>query len=173
MKHFILLVCLLFSAAVGTTHGQSLDKRFLTHISEAGQLFHIRQQPMSPVRSCPTRKSLLYDMTHMLGSDSVTFTASFWTAQLLHVPSVRIERNDGVSTLHDLQTLYVEPDKQLFKHRIRFVISMDEAKQLFAAPGTFILNFGGGYVYFVSHKRWGKDSEAVSQIFQLIELNTK
>lgn len=173
MKKEYILSLLLLLLSCQTALAGNLSKRYYSYMTSEGMLYYICPQKMPKMSDSMAKKPLLYDVTHLSTTDTVTISSTIWSQFPLQTDSVRIVQNGKVWRASAIEVIYVERDKNLYKTRVRFPLLWAELKELYSSNDPFILDFYHNFTYLYPLKEWNKKKEEMNEILRIIELNRK
>ena len=160
---FLVSVCVLFSIL------SSAQGRYSTRLLENGTMLFF-----NPCKLVAMQKetSLVYDMTYLTDSDSVTVNMTY-TAQDLHVLEVRIVSGTAAYQTANYSIFYREKEKKGIATRIHISCPKNTYEDLFlsATPMRIeIVSKEGGVRSFTYKKsKWVKERENILEAIALLK----
>lgn len=141
-----------------------------------GMLFFIFPQKVSSVGNSIVKKDLQFDITYLTSKDSATVALTYIADQSIKTDSLKLFLVDGETSYSAAtEVLYIERKSSKWVHRVKFAIPYQMLEELFAlnsSPLTVIIPSKLGDIsYSYSAKKWKKQTELMSNIFEVIQLN--
>lgn len=173
MCRLITILALLLS--VVAADAESFAKEYISHGTGDGAVYFVKPRKMQRDDDSRAAKALLYDMTHVVGSDTVSYTVSIVTKDAFRPDSVSVLMPDGQILKKPLEKIYIEPGKSIWTARMRFYLSCREFYRLYSGVHPFRLAFchaADTASFHFKDKDWTKTCALIHHIITLINLNT-
>ena len=166
-----LIILLFVQALCLSVFSGNITKKYKTHNTERGTVYFIMPQKMDKASGSTAQKELLFDVTSLITTDSIHVTATISAKEPVTDSIVTIRTADGHAITAPAEFLYRELGKKGYVNRVRFGMLRSDFKSLFAAPSSFTLDYGKGYLFAFPKGKWAKEQELVNNILGLMELN--
>ncbi|MDR1202236.1 MAG: hypothetical protein LBL58_11520 [Tannerellaceae bacterium] len=172
MRKQVLLILLMAIPFVGNT--QKIHRQYTFYPQEGGNVYFIRPQKVFESNNAEALKKLVYDITYLAGRDSVSFTFTYYTHQVLKIDSVRL-LTDKKDVLFEGKaiTYFIQPKKNYWQQRASLTLPYELLVKTFQEDNSFIISLMGGKSinYQMKPKVWKKQSQMVSNIFNVVKYN--
>lgn len=172
MKKYLLLILLVAAPFVGNT--QKINRQYSFYPQEEGNVYFVHPQKVFESNNEETLKKLEYDITYLTGKDSISFTFTYYTHNVLKTDSIKL-LNDKKELLYEGKAIvyFIQPKKNYWQQRVSLTLPYDLLVKTFQEENSFIVSLIGGKTidYQMKPKAWKKQSQMISKIFDVIKYN--
>jgi hypothetical protein len=165
----ILLLILLFAPT--SISAQKIKGYYVSSLVEQGTIYFIR--PQKGFKNSEHHSKLLYDMTYLMGKDSVTFNYSYYDKSALAPDSIAF-KHTSVHFISATKKIFIEPKHSKWHYRFTCRVALKDIKTFFEeeqVPSITISGKGKFITLQCGKAKWKKHAAANTKIFQLIEMN--
>lgn len=159
---------LLFFSIV--TFGQSIGKRYSTHLNESGVVYFFTPQKVAKGEK---GYSLEYDMTYVSNTDSITVNLTLRSPESEKIRLLSLHNLSDSVWSDRLKLFYVDKTSKGYAFRIHTTFLFSDIKKLFRSvePLRFSLMQGNGSLDFeYADRTWKKERKYMEDIFNLIKI---
>nr|NQU90668.1 hypothetical protein [Bacteroidota bacterium] len=169
----IALILILLGTWSMQLNAQKLDKYYMQHVQEGGDLFFIH--PFNAYSNTNDKSSLEFDITYLSGKDSATLNFTYFAKDPKPASIISFHTDDYMLT-DSTTKIYIDFNKKKWGHRFSATFGFNELKIIFnhnQAPTISIETDIDIMSYSVNSKKWLKYSDAIQKILYIIETNNK
>lgn len=163
--HIILLLFFVGSLC----NAQSIEKRYSSHLSNAGVINFFHPQKL---KKNTNLDMFAFDMTYISYNDSITVNCSYRIQTGSNIKSLKIKSDNDNMQGNDLSVLYREVQKHGYEVRVTSRFSFSDIKNAFSnsAPLVFEIVTNDGSCHTASYRKsaWEKESMNVTRILESI-----
>ena len=167
----ILFSIVFTSQTIFSLKAQNISKFYTSSIQEKGTLYYIF--PMQ-LKTGKNNQDFLYDFTSLSSKDSVNVNFSFYEKQKLVIDSICI-RNKSNEIKSSTKKIFVEVDHNNWKYRYGFAIKNADLINIYNSkeiPTIYMIYNGGEKSEIkISKRKWKKQSNIISRIFEMQAMN--
>mgnify|MGYP006282288985 CR=1 FL=1 len=112
-------------------------------------------------------------MTFLSTQDSLLLNFSFIAPEITELDSIQFTTDLDKST-SEAQKLFIEDEKNLWKHRYSSQFLFDEIYSIFQSvnsPNLVVYSKGQATVLKMKQNKWKKERDIVNKILKMIEVN--
>jgi hypothetical protein len=172
MKKYVWLILLAVIPFVGDA--QKLHRHYSFYPQEGGNLYFVHPQKVFESNDAEALKKLAYDITFLSGGDSASFTFTYYTHDVMKTDSVKL-LNDKEDVLFEGKaiTYFIQPKKNYWQQRVSVTLPYALLTETFREENSFIISLTGrkNINYRMKPKVWKKQSQMVSNIFDIVKYN--
>ncbi len=150
----------------------NVAKMYRVASTENGLLYFILPQKMPRNSGSQAKKDLLFDVTCLAATDSVSVTSTLYCANAYQGTTATITAVGEEPIRPSVEVIYCDLMKKGYVNRLRFMLHRDQFKKLFNAPASFVLDFGQGSTFSYSKSKWEKMKGIMNQIITVIDINS-
>lgn len=148
----------------------NITKKYKSHLTEKGTVFFIMPQKMPKTKDGTAYKDLLFDITCLNTSDSISVTATIFAAHPITDSLVTIAIPQGHMFSIPTEIIYYDLSKKGYESRVRFHLLKNDLRQLFNAKQPFLLDYGKGNVFSFTTNKWTEKKGLINSIIDLMEI---
>ncbi|GEM_PF-791626 len=172
MKYILLFI--LFLSLPFYSAGQKLHRQYSFYPQEEGNVYFIHPQKGFENNGNGPVKKMEYDITYLSGKDSASYTFTYYSENPMQIDSVKIMSRSGQLIYAEKATMfYVQPKKTYWQQRASVSIPYDLLVEIYQNENPYSISLSGGkrLDYEMKPKRWKKQAELVSKIFDVVKYN--
>lgn len=169
--HRLGVAFLLFFFFAGAVCSQNIAKHYVSSNQPHGTLYYIK--PQKGFKSKPLKAELIYDITYLSTSDSVVLNFSFYDIRPDKIRSIALQQQNKVLA-SDVELIFFNLKKKMWEKRYSAKFEINELCDMYKeaeAPVWILYLEGGDIELSINKRKWKKQSEIVSTIFDLIFYN--
>jgi hypothetical protein len=169
LRPFLLILFSLFFGKL--LQAQKITKYYSSSIQGNGVLYFI--EPDLEYKGQKDKATLFFDITYLSSKDTCTLNFSFTSKKLIEIDSLIFTQNN-TRYAAKAEKIFIETDKELWKHRYTSQYTFGELDQLFQLsekPQIFVYSDSNAIPLKVKTRKWKMQSEILSKIFTLIKVN--
>jgi hypothetical protein len=151
---------------------QKVTKDYSVMQQESGALYFI--YPKDGFRSDHSKSELIFDITHLDSSDSLTFNFTYIDPMLFQIDSLSVQYNDEFYISAPASKIFIEPSKSKWSYRYGAFFAFHDFDRLFdfSQSPEIKLYCGENTISLkMKQNKWKKESQLISRIFDIIRLN--
>ena len=154
-----------------TSIAGNINKLYRSALTEKGTLYFFFEQKMSKDKNSKAIKPLLFDVTYLSGSDTISIKTTVLSTNAYKHQFVNIIKADGQKTEATTVVIFRDIMKKGYINRIEIRMPRSEYRQLYNTDKPFTIDFGEQNSFKFSDSQWQKHREAVNKVWEVIDLN--